>query len=166
MLEKLIHNAQRSPVHLWILNTVLSFVIPFNRPHGIRIKSLSASRIATLLPHRYRNYNHIKGTHACALAAATEFSTGVLLLGAVSPSTYRLIMQKLTMEYHYQAREDVIASCELDASWIEREVIVPLKSAEKVSVTVTSTIHDTAGNHISTGEVVWQIKEWKKVRSV
>ncbi len=160
-LERLIADAKQSTFGLWLLNQALKFVIPFNRPHGIRVKKFSNLSIETFLPYRYNNRNHVKGTHACALAAAAEFSTGILLLSHLSPSRYRLLMQKLSVEYHYQARMDAVASCSLDPLWLMDDVIDPLVKSDRVTVVVKSLVHDINHNHLCTAEIIWQIKEWK-----
>jgi hypothetical protein len=109
--------------------------------------------------------NHIKGIHACALATLSEFTTGFLLLIKLDPKKYRLIMQKLVMEYHYQAKMDTFATFSISDEWLEKSIFKPLDSEAKVIIDCVIKIHDSEGNHLSTGTVTWQIKKWEKVKT-
>jgi hypothetical protein len=40
-----------------------------------------------------------------------------------------------------------------------------LQTETAVLRTYSVKIHDTAGNHLSTGDITWQIKPWSKVKS-
>ena len=79
-LEKYINGARGSKFGLYKLNLGLGFVIPFNRPHRIRIREVGQDFVKTVIPYRRKNFNHIKGIHACGLATAAEFASGFHLL--------------------------------------------------------------------------------------
>jgi hypothetical protein len=140
-------------------------MVPFNKPHGFRVVEIGDNYLKTFVPYKKINFNHIKGIHACALATLSEFTTGFLLLIKLDPKKYRLIMQKLTMDYHYQAKMDAFAYFSLSDEWLEKSIFKPLKSEEKVIIDCEIKIHDSEGNHLSTGTVSWQIKTWDKVRT-
>ncbi len=150
---------------LWKLNFVLGYGIPFNRPHGIKIKSLGDEQVITTIPYRRSNFNHIKGIHACGLATAAEFATGLLLLNKLNPARYRIIMQTLEMQYHYQAKSDVLATFSLPAAEFDKLVTQPLQENEVIFAKCTVELHDAAGNHVATGTTNWQIKDWSKVKT-
>ena len=164
MLERLFQKAQGSGVWLWVLNTALRFLIPFNAPHGIRITSLSADAITVALPFKRANHNHVGGLHACALATASEFATGALLLQQLG-SRYRLLMKSLHMEYFYQGRTDAGVQFHTAPDWVERDIITPLLSSDSVLIAVEARAVDAAGNHLSTAKVTWHIKRWDRVGS-
>ena len=96
-LAKLFIQAKQSSWGLWKLNFALKYGIPFNRPHGIKIKLLSDNKVQTYIPNWRINHNHIRGIHACGLATVAEFCSGLLLLSRVNPVKYRLIMKELKM---------------------------------------------------------------------
>ena len=77
---KNIHNlmlkAESSPFKRRILQFVLSYAIPFNRPHGFKIKEVFTDGFHIVLPYWKINRNHIKGIHACGLATLSEFVSG------------------------------------------------------------------------------------------
>jgi hypothetical protein len=164
-LQKLLQQAETSSFYRWLLNRGLGYTIPFNRPHGFEILEISAQHLKILLPYRRSNFNHIRGIHACALATVSEFSTGLLLIKRLDPSKYRLIMQRLEMDYHYQGKMDAIANFVLDDKWLSENIVEPLKEKDSVVITCEVNIHDIAGNHLTTGKVYWQIKDWQKVKT-
>jgi len=161
--NKLIRSAQTSRFGLWKLNFLLKRVIPFNRPHGIKIIDLTANRVEVLLPMNNANLNHLKGLHACGLATAAEFSSGFLLLSRLGIENYRLIMQSLEVEYFYQGKTDARAIYELSDEELEEGIVHPLRSQEKVNFECKVELRDKLGNHLCTVKSNWQIKSWEKV---
>ena len=164
-LVKMARRAQHSRFHLWLLNRVLWRIIPFNRPHRLEIVKISDDALEIRIPYRRANFNHIKGLHACCLATVAEYATGLLLVMQVDPTRYRLIMQAMHMEYHYQGKMDGFARFSIDQSRLEQEVFAPLASQEAVVFSPEVQIHDREGNHLVTGIIHWQIKRWDKVRT-
>ena len=161
----LLNKAKTSRFYLWLLNQVLSRMIPFNLPHKFRILELSDTHIKTLLPFIRKNKNHIGGLHACALATLSEFSTGVLLLTGLSPKEYRIILKNLDIQFFYQGKMDAYAVWRIGQDFVQKSVLEPLKSAESVTLPCEIKIYDQQGNHLSTARVYWQIKPWAKVKT-
>jgi acyl-coenzyme A thioesterase PaaI-like protein len=164
-LNRAVARARTSSLHLRLLNLALDRIVPFNRPHGFRIVEIGDDHIITLVPYRKRNLNHIKGLHACAMATLSEFTTGFLLLTRLDSSKYRLIMQRLEMEYHYQGKMDAMATYSITKEAIQQQILDPLATRDSVVIVCEIKIHDQAGNHLTTGKVHWQIKEWGKVKT-
>lgn len=164
-LNRAVARAKSSSFHLRLLNLALDSVVPFNKPHGFRIVEIGDHHITTLIPYRKRNLNHIRGLHACALATLSEFTTGFLLLTRLDSGKYRLIMQRLEMEYHYQGKMDSTATYSMTRDALEKEIIGPLEARDSVVTVCEVKIHDREGNHLTTGKVHWQIKDWKKVKT-
>jgi len=164
-IDKHITNAKKSNLGLWKLNKILGFGIPFNKPHGIKIHALTDYSVETIIPYKRKNFNHIKGIHACALATCSEFASGFLLISNLDFSKYRLIMEKIEMQYHYQAKTTCLAKIECSADWFNSTIYVPLESDEKISIQNEVKTFDEAGNHICTAIITWQIKLWSKVKT-
>ena len=164
-LKKIIQKASDSSFYRSLLNFGLDRMIPFNKPHGFKIIEISEGRIKTKLPFKKRNLNHIKGIHACAMATISEYTTGLVILNKLDNKKYRIIMQKLQMEYFYQAKMDAFAEFSIDDEWVNSKVVEPLKTEEAVVIPCEIKLHDKAGNHLSTGTIYWQIKEWSKVKT-
>jgi hypothetical protein len=157
--------ARRSPFFRKILNWSLNRMVPFNKPHDFEVVELDQYRLKTKIPYKSSNFNHIKGLHACALATLSEFTTGFLLISNLDPKKYRLIMKRLEMEYHYQGKMDAFGEFVISEEWLMQNVLTPLHQQESVEVKCLVKIHDYAGNHLTTGNVYWHIKDWTKVKT-
>ena len=161
----LIEKAKTSNLYLKLLNWGLFRMIPFNAPHQFSVLEIRDWEIKTVLPYIRKNLNHISGLHACALATVSEFTTGLMLITKLPSSRYRLILQKLEMEYHFQGKMEAYGTFTISKEWITNNVLVPLQSEVAVVVPCEVKIHDRKGNHLTTGKVYWQIKEWSKVKT-
>ncbi len=164
LLESMIERAKTSGFHLKLLNLLLRFAIPFNAPHDFRIRSISDEAVEVLIPCRRKNFNHIRGIHACAMATASEFASGLALLSHLPASRYRLIMKTLKIEYFYQGKRDALARCCITPEFIQTEVLDVLKNTDKCLVNLTSTCVDLEGNKLCEAQIEWQLKEWTSVQ--
>lgn len=162
---KIIERAKTSKRHLALLNFVLALKVPFNKPHGFKITELGREIVKVKIPYKRANFNHIRGIHACALATASEYSTGFILLNKLGSKKYRIIMQKMEMNYHYQGKMDVIVTYEISDQWLKIHVLEPLKNQDSIIVNCEVKSYDTDGNHLSTGNIYWQVKPWAKVKT-
>jgi acyl-coenzyme A thioesterase PaaI-like protein len=162
---KLIEKAKHSPFYLWLLNKGLSRMIPFNLPHGFEITMISEKGIKTRLPYKRKNLNHVRGLHACALATLSEFTTGFLLISRLGMERYRIILQRLEIDFHYQGKMDGVAEFLVDEDWLNEKIVTPLLTNDSVLVPCQVKIFDTQGNHLTTATVHWQLKDWKKVKT-
>ena len=163
--NEILQKARTSGFYRKLLNWSLDRKVPFNKPHGFEIVDIGDYHLNIRIPYKRKNFNHIRGLHACALATISEYSTGFLLLTKLDGKKYRLIMQRLEMDYHYQGKMDAVATFVISEEWLNEKVFVPLKTTEAVVIPCEVKIHDTAGNHLTTGKVFWQIKDWQKVKT-
>lgn len=147
------------------MNQSLYRMVPFNSPHKFQVVEMGDNSMKALIPYRRSNFNHIRGLHACALATISEFATGFLLLSKLDAKKYRLIMQRIEMDYHYQGKMDALAEFAFSDEWFQEQIISPLKSHESVVVPCIIKIHDIKGNHLTTGKVFWQVKDWTRVKT-
>jgi len=165
LLPSLLEKARVSPFWLWLVNQLLGWLIPFNRPHGFRILALEPERVRTGGSYRRRNRNHIAGIHACAIATVAEFSSGLMLLTKLDPARYRLIMAELQIEYLYQAKSAICAETALDALQLEQAIIAPLQSCGTLRTTLETLITDADDRLVAVATITWQIKRWDEVRT-
>ncbi|MFN8144190.1 MAG: DUF4442 domain-containing protein [Bacteroidia bacterium] len=161
----LLDKSRTSSLHRRLLNFALARAIPFNAPHGFKVLEVFDDGIKILLPYKRRNQNHLKGIHACALATLTEFCAGITLAKKVGADSFRLIMKDLSMVYHYQAREHVVAELHIPDQEYQQKVFSPLQTQDAIFIELIVEVNDIKGNHISTGKVNWQIKKWDKVKT-
>lgn len=164
-LNAFIDRAKRSAFHLWVLNVGLGYIVPFNSPHRFRVVELEDDRLKIRIPYIRKNFNHIKGLHACALATISEFATGFLLLSKLGFDQYRIIMQRMEMDYHYQGKMDAFAEFAMSDEWLQQHVYTPLTTQDSVLIICEVKISDAKGNQLTTGKVYWQIKNWSKVKT-
>ncbi len=162
---KIVEKAKHSAFYRRVLSWSLNRMVPFNKPHGLQVVKIADYSLKILIPYRKRNFNHIRGLHACVLATGSEFTTGFLLVSRLDASKYRLIMQRLEMDYHYQGKMDATAEFTVSEQWFEDNIYAPLKIQDAIVVPCEVKIHDVKGNHLTTGRVLWQIKNWSKVRT-
>jgi acyl-coenzyme A thioesterase PaaI-like protein len=140
-------------------------MIPFNKPHGFQIVELDDYSVRVRIPYKRKNFNHIRGLHACALATISEFATGFVLTTKLSPKKYRLIMRRLEMDYHYQGKMDAYAEFSIDEQWLTTNIHEPLKTGDIAEINCEVKIFDKESNHLTTGHVHWQVKDWARVKT-
>jgi acyl-coenzyme A thioesterase PaaI-like protein len=161
----IIEKAKHSAFYLWLLNRSLDRMVPFNRPHRFRITKIEDDRVQTRIPFFRKNFNHIRGLHACALATLSEFTTGFLLVSKLDGKKFRLIMQRIEVEYHYQGKRDAVGEFSASPAWLKKEIYEPLQTRDAVVVPCEIKLYDVQGNHLTTGHVHWQVKRWDKVKT-
>lgn len=161
----LIEKAKTSNFYLKLLNWGLFRLIPFNAPHGFKLLEIKDWELKTVLPYIRKNLNHISGLHACALATVSEFTTGLMLITKLSSNKYRLILQRLEMEYHFQGKTEAYGTFVISPEWLKENILIPLQTQDAIVVPCEVKIFDRKGNHLTTGKVYWQIKEWAKVKT-
>lgn len=162
--EELLKKAQGSSFYRFLLNRILWRMIPFNSPHRFCVTSVENEAITITVPYIRKNKNHINGLHACALATLSEYISGLSLARVLPADRYRFILQSIHMHYHYQGKMDASARFGISAEELNA-IEQQLQSETAVLRTYAVKIHDTAGNHLCTGDITWQIKPWSKVKS-
>ena len=140
-------------------------VIPFNRPHKLKVIKLNDNLVEVEIPYRKKNLNHLKGIHACALATGAEYCSGLMLLSRLGTEKYRLIMESLDVKYHYQAKSTCFARFELNESILKENILTPLERDGKVFFQCEIAVNDEEENSICTVRTNWQIKSWEKVKT-
>jgi len=164
-LKALFQGAKKSAWGLRKLNWALWYIIPFNKPHRIKVLTLEDNRVVTYIPYKRSNLNHIKGIHACGMATAAEFSSGLLLLSRLDPAQYRIIMKDLRLEYLYQGKSAITATFELSETDLQEKIITPLKDNDAIYFEAEIKLTDTNNTLVAVAHSNWQIKDWTKVRT-
>lgn len=163
-LENILYKAQTSSFYSNLLNRVLWRMIPFNKPHRFKISVLDDRQLKVTIPYSRRNMNHLKGIHACALATASEYVCGLSLARHLDPKKYRYILQRLEMDYTYQAKKAVSGSFGISAEEVER-IKAELENAEKTVQVFRVELFDAEKNLICTAVTHWQLKDWSRVKT-
>jgi hypothetical protein len=163
--SKLILKAGSSSFYKWLLNRGLWNMIPFNKPHKLRVTNIQPGNVEIKLPYIRRNLNHIKGLHACSMATLAEYATGMALITKLDSKIFRIIMQKIEMEYFYQGKTDATASFEVTDEWLNTNVLKIIKTGSPAVINCEIHIHDIQKNKLATGNIFWQIKSWADVKT-
>lgn len=163
-LATLIQKAEHSKLYMWLLNHVMSHAVPFNKPHGFKVVDITSHHVTTFAPYRKKNFNHVRGIHACAIATVGELAAGIVLMYHFSPVKYRFIMSNMQIEYHYQAKKNITAMATLSIE-DKNNILTTLENSDKTSQLVISEIKDADQQLVATVKTVWQIKSWKNVKT-
>ncbi len=162
IVDKLLENPTK--LNVMALDKLLTLGIPFNAPHGFKIKTLNDDAVIASLPNRKLNHNHIGGIHACAMATVGEYCAGLSLLRSFGISKYRLIMSELNVTYSYQGRIDLEANC--SPRQIDKEAVkLGLETEGKYSQTLKTVIREPNGKEVAVVTTTWQLKNWDSVKT-
>lgn len=164
-LKKLLDAANKSPLNRWIVNRILWHKIPFNKPHQPTIRAIHANGATIGLAFKKQNKNHLNSIHACALITLAEYTSGLVLLAALGPESYRLIMKSIDAVFHYQAKTDVISHFELSDQEIQ-QIKTSLTHQEAILLPLSIPIYDQANQIVCTVNVNWQLKNWQAVKTI
>jgi acyl-coenzyme A thioesterase PaaI-like protein len=162
VLDKLIENPSR--LNLGLLNNILKFGIPFNAPHGFKIKKLSDEEVIISLPNKKLNHNHLGGVHACAMATVGEYCAGMSLLRNFGISRYRLILSELNVKYTYQGRVELEGICH--PTQINQDTVQQgLEMEGKYFQELKTVIREVNGQEVAVVTTLWQLKPWEQVKT-
>ncbi len=161
----LLEKAQTSKWGMWKLNFLLQRFIPFNKPHGLKIISIDLNEVKVMLPYKKNNLNHLKGLHACSLATAAEYASGLLLLYRLDVKNYRIIMESIKVEYKYQGKSDAIATFSISDEEFKSTVLEPVEKEGAIYKKCNIKVRDQEENLLCEVTTNWQIKSWKKVKT-
>ena len=147
----------------WFFSRLMQEVIPFNRPHGICVVEISSSKCKVYLTNKRRNKNHLGTMHACAIATAAEYVSGLNVVQAFDMEKYRLIMSRIEVDYlrrpiGYCNAESGISKEQM--SQINKE----LDTDEVSNFSLVSNVIDSKNEVIAKATIHWQVKSWQKVR--
>lgn len=159
-----LRNISKSPLKAWVMNKALHYMIPFNAPHGFWVDYKDDDEVLVRIPYRRKNLNHVKGIHACALATACEYASGLAIASGMDSKTFRYLLSSIKVDYTFQAKTDIVVSCKRSDLEIDK-VIEELKSNESTTLVVSVYAVDKQGNKVCFCQTTWHIKYWDKVRT-
>jgi len=139
------------------MSRLMQEVIPFNRPHRLTVKSLSDERCEVVLPFRRRNLNHVGTMHACALATAAEYASGLCVLSAFGVGRIRLVMADLKMAYSRRGDSSCVAEAKLPSD-VLAEVQKKLKAEGRCAFELHSEVRDADDEVVAEAQITWHLK--------
>ena len=140
------------------LNAVFKRILPCNAPHGIRVLAFSDEEVRVALPDRRANRHHLRGTHACAIATACEFCSGLAVLAQFDMKDYRLIMTR-------PVKGGCVAKADISPN-LRAEVQQLIKSSADGTArfVMPSVLLDASGETVARATVHWHVKAWDDVK--
>lgn len=157
--NKALRSTEKVASRAWV-NLVLPQIIPFNKPLGLKLVSLTENQSEVILPFKNATQNHLGGLHACALVTAGEYTAGLLLLRRVNPSQYRIILKELEAKYSKQGRDHALAR----AIWPTSAELKFDEGQSSTDITLTTLVEDKSGSILAEVTSHWQVKAWSSVR--
>jgi len=139
------------------LDRVMRIALPFNRPHKIRVLESGPLGAVVGLPSRRSNTNHLGGMHACAIATALEYCSGLTVLMEKEMSGYRIIMSRIEVDYLARPQGDCRASV---PDGVDAQFLKELAAQGVARTVVTAVLHDASSREVARAQVHWQLKRW------
>lgn len=163
VIDKLMENPTK--MNLMALDKVMTLGIPFNAPHGMKIRQISEDQVRVSLPNRKLNHNHLGGIHACAMATVGEYCAGLSLLSCFGISKYRLIMSELSVTYTWQGRTDLEGIC--SPRVIDKDAVKAALDDGKTYTQSFETVvqEGKTGKEVARVKTTWQLKPWGSVKT-
>lgn len=131
------------------LGLAAGLLVPHAARMGFRIDHLSKKSVAVTMPDKRSNRNHLKSLHAMALAHLGEFTTGLMLLYAISPDGYRTILTHYEIEFLKKARGPITGRATLPK--------LPKGKLDKKSLKVVAEMTDRDGNVVAKTTSTWRV---------
>lgn len=137
---------------------VAGLFVPHAARMGFRVDHLTKRSIAVTMPDKRANRNHLSSLHAMALAHLGEFTTGLLLLYAVSSDGYRTILVKYEIEYLHKARGPITGRATLALPKSKGKAQSKAgKSLDKKDVKVVAELTDSRGTLVARTTATWRV---------
>jgi acyl-coenzyme A thioesterase PaaI-like protein len=110
-----------------------------------------------LLPWRRRNLNHVGTMHACALATAAEYASGLCLLNAMEHQQVRLVMANLNITYPRRAQSACTAVAKLDSRHLE-DILAQLDKEGRGAFVLKAQVKNADNEVVASAEITWHLK--------
>ena len=141
---------------------VAGLYVPHAARMGFRVHNLSKRSIAVVMPDKRANRNHLRSLHAMALAHLGEFTTGLLLLYAVSSDRYRTILVKYEIEFLHKARGPITARATLElpkpkGKAGQKKGNAAAQGLDKADVVVVAELTDERGTLVARTTATWRV---------
>ena len=147
----------------WLFSRLMQEVIPFNRTHGISIVEISHNSSKVYLPEKYKNKNHLRSMHACAIATAAEYVSGLNVVNSFDMKKFRLIMSRIEVDYVRRPDGFCFAECAISKDQMS-QINSELYTNGVSKFLLKSTVIDSKNERVAEATIYWQVKSWQKVR--
>jgi hypothetical protein len=141
------------------LNIFVLFKIPSAYFSGIRVASVSATKVSVRVKHRWINQNPFKSMYWATQGMASELATGVLMMQNVYALSEKFSMLVVGQkgEFFKKATGKIIFDC-IDDGRINESIQKSIATGEGQKIVLTSKGIDETGTVVSSFEYQWSIK--------
>ncbi len=146
-LQKLWLLLSKLPGGRWLFSFILGKIVPYSGSIKATVLSLKPGYAKLQLRDRRRIRNHLNSIHAIALTNLGEYTSGLAMLGTLSPLV-RGIPTKISIEFYKKARGCLIA---------ESHCTPPESVTEDTDFKVYTDIKDKEGDVVARTTVNWRL---------
>lgn len=141
------------------LNSFVLFKIPSAYISGVRVVSISSTKVSVKVKHRWINQNPFKSMYWATQGMASELATGLLMMQAIEASGVKISMLVVGQKgAFYKKATGKILFDSVDNGEIKRCIQKSIRSGEGQSILLTSKGIDEVGEVVSSFEYQWSIK--------
>ena len=135
------------------------FKIPSAYISGVRVVSVTATKVSVKVKHRWINQNPFQSMYWATQGMASELATGVLMMQKIQASSQKISMLVVGQkgEFYKKATGKIIFDC-MDTGEIDRAIEKAIETREGQSLQLLSKGIDEEGNTVSKFEYEWSIK--------
>lgn len=137
---------QSKPGGKWLFSRLLGLSVPYSGSIGAKITTLQPGYAQIVLPDRRRTRNHLRSTHAIALANVGELASGLALLSGLEPNI-RGIVVEIRSTYLKKARGTLVATCHCE----------PPPIVADTTFEVCATIRDSQQDIVAEVRASWRL---------
>ncbi|MBU8898737.1 DUF4442 domain-containing protein [Corallococcus sp. H22C18031201] len=87
-------------------------IVPLASAMGYRVEEVSHSRTRASVPLNRKTKNHVGSVYLGAQVTVMELTMGVLLFTRFPPNQYKLLVNRMEVQFHAKAKSAVTAVCE------------------------------------------------------
>lgn len=119
----------------WKMRLFLFWKLPGAWFMGVRLRHCDGQRAEALLPYNWFSQNPFRSTYFAAQCAAGEFSTGILVLYAITgEAPVSMLVTRMEAQFFKKVSQTLVFTCE-EGENIQKAVQSTLSTGEGVEIT-------------------------------
>jgi hypothetical protein len=142
-----------------LLNRFVLFKIPSAYFSGVRVKSISETKISVYVRYQWINQNPFKSMYWATQGMASELATGVLMMREIQNSGRKISMLVVGQkgEFYKKAKGKIVFDC-IGDSRIRLAINKAIETGEGQNLTLNCNGIDESGVIVSKFEYHWSLK--------
>jgi hypothetical protein len=152
--EKLIKKLQ----NYWYISFFQLLKLPAAKFVGVKVKSINEHKAEVTLPYRWSSKNPFQSIYFAALCAASEFSTGLLVLvGIEKHGNFSMLVRKFEAEFVKKANTKITFICE-DNVQLQEKIDSSHLTKEGFEVVLKSIGYNESKEIVCIMHITWGLK--------